>query len=220
MTSNFLGDVRGEARRASAIISGNELIAREGVNLQKGMNFRDTGGLLAVFLVLSREGVFQDEWSEDTETYVFQGHDSTTTENGKLRDQIAMYQDGRVTDNGKFYKAAIGYKDGAQREPMQIQMYEKLDPGVWYDKGIFNLIDARHVEEAGRKVFKFHLRPADASDRSSWDQYRAERFLPVAAKVAAWTGAGGRCEKCGSESELHFVGTPPTVHLYCKAHAS
>src|SRR3954469_6240161 len=106
MGSNFLGEVNGYSHRASPILSAAELIAREGVNLQKGMNYRDTGGLLSVFLVLSHEGVFHDQWNEDTETYTYQGHDSTTVEGGRLKDQIAIYSDGRVTDNGKFYKAA------------------------------------------------------------------------------------------------------------------
>src|SRR5262249_18906973 len=104
--SNFLGDVTGFSPRGSQIISGSEVIAREGVELHKGMNFRDRGGLLSVFLVLKREEGFTDEWNDDSEIYTFEGHDSTTVENGRSIDQIAMYPDGRLSDNGKFFKEA------------------------------------------------------------------------------------------------------------------
>jgi hypothetical protein len=217
MASNFLRSEGGASWRG--IISANELMAREGVDLRKGMNYRKEPQL-SVFLVLpSHGGEYRDEWHADKQLYIYEGHESTI-EGGKAKDQLMMYESGRLSDNGKFYKAAKAYKDGIQKEPMQIQVYEKLDPGVWYDKGIFDLIDAQHVAVDGRKVFKFFLRPADASDPSSWDRYRAERMLPVTAKVAAWAAEKGRCEMCGSENELHFVGAPPLVHLLCALHVS
>ena len=222
MVSNFLGDVQGASHRASPIVSGAELIAREGVNLQKGMNFRDTGGRLAVFLVLSHEGVFHDEWHEDAETYVYQGHDSTITEGGKQRDQIAMYSDGRVTDNGKFFKVANAFKDGSRREPLQVQIYEKLDPGVWFDKGIFNLVEAKQVVDSGRKVYKFFLNPAGNREGSteSEEDYQ-ERMLSARAKQEVWEASKGRCAMCGSEAGLHFVPgkTYDAVELACDIHS-
>lgn len=225
MVSNFLGDVSDVWR---GIISGNELIAREGVNLQKGMNYRKEP-LLSVFLVLpSHDGgspigirprEYRDEWHEDQQLYIYEGHDSTTVEGGKQQDQIAMYPDGRLSDNGKFYKAAHAFKDGIRKEPIHIQVYEKLEPGVWYDKGIFNLVDAVHVTDRERKIFKFHLRPADAElDPMQWDRYRAERLLSAATKARAWEKARGRCEVCGSESGLHFIGMPSQVHVCCSLH--
>src|ERR1700683_4764924 len=102
MSSNFLGDPE-SFRHVSGIISAQELIAREGLDLRKGMNFRDGEPLLSVFLVLPHDEVFKDEWHEDTQIYVYQGHDSTTVENGKAVDQLMMYESGRLTDNGKFY---------------------------------------------------------------------------------------------------------------------
>jgi hypothetical protein len=210
MGSNFLGDF-GAAPAWRGIISSNELLAREGVDLRKGMNFRKEP-LLSVFLVLPcHDGEYRDSWDEKKGVYIYEGHDSTTVEGGKAIDQIAMYPDGRLSDNGKFLKMANAYTDGIRREPMHIQVYEKLDPGVWYDKGIFNLIDAQQVKEGGRKVFKFHLRPVDAVLNAS------ERMIPITKKVAAWEKASGRCEKCKAESDLHFV-EARSVHLYCAKH--
>lgn len=225
MISNFLGNVDAPLR-ASPIISTNELLAREGVNLQKGMNFRDDSVALSVFLVLPpREGEYKDKWHEETQVYVYEGHDSTTVESGKSLDQLMMYESGRLTDNGKFYKAANAFKDGVRAESLQIQVYEKLDPGVWFDKGIFNLVDAKHVAEEGRKVFKFHLTPADSVlDPADRDPHRGERMIPAAAKVEVWKRDNGRCAECGEESGLRFVadGGDDAAHvrLLCVGHAS
>lgn len=195
-----------DATRSSAIISANELVTREGLNLQKGMNFRDKGPLLSVFLVLPpSSGVYKDEWHEDTQTYVYEGHDSTTVESGKLVDQILMYEGGRLTDNGKFYKAANAFKDGVRTEPLQIQVYEKLDAGVWFDKGIFNLIDAKHIAEGGRKVCKFYLTPADGVRVDIDDNdFRHEQMIPTSVKVEVWKRDKGACSGCGSSTGLHY----------------
>ncbi len=247
MGSNFLGDIgedgslHGSVR--SGIVSANELLAREGVDLHKGMNFR-VEPLLSVFLVLpSHGGEYRDGWDEERQLYVFEGHDSTTVESGKADDQLMMYESGKLTDNGKFYKEAMAFKDGtaetssfrhfpqshqgaidpsfagrplrAGSRPLQIQIYEKLEAGAWYDKGIFNLADAEHVTEDGRKIFKFYLQLADAGT-SRTDAYRIERLVPVREKVAAWTKYGGRCAVCGSQKELYFVGSPAA--LRCALH--
>ncbi|HUO50654.1 MAG TPA: hypothetical protein VMU25_03800 [Candidatus Paceibacterota bacterium] len=220
MASNFLGDVGGSAHRGSPILSAAELIAREGVELQKGMNYRDNAGLLSVFLVLDQGDGFRDEWDPESEMYVFQGHDSTTVESGKLKDQIAMYADGRMSDNGKFLKAANAFKDGVRDEPLQVQVYEKLDPGVWFDKGIFNLADAKHVTDSGRKVFKFYLNPAsNRAGSAESDEDDAGRMLSAAEKESVWKRDGGRCAVCDAEAGLHFVAREGKVRLLCEPHA-
>jgi hypothetical protein len=232
MGSNFLGEVNGYSHRASPILSAAELLARTGVNLQRGMNYRESGGLLSVFLVLEHDGVYTDEWDEDSETYTFQGHDSTLRQaqgelpKGKQVDQLAMYSDGRVTDNGKFYKAAQAFAEGVRREPLQIEVYEKLDPGVWFDKGIFNLVDAKQVtagaKGAERKVFKFYLNPAGnrAGSAESEADYH-ERMLSATEKVAIWSEAQGRCAVCSTQSALHFAkSNGNNFALLCETHAS
>lgn len=218
MISNFLGDV-GSPHAASAIISASELIAREGVNLQKGMNFRDTGPMLSVFLVLPREGGYTDEWHEDTQTYVYEGHDSTTVESGKSVDQLTMYESGKLTDNGKFVKAANAFKDGVRKDPLQVQVYEKLDAGVWYDKGIFDLVDAKPVTEEGRKVFKFYLTLADAELYAVDDPDRQERMLSAETKLAVWQRDKGRCAACETQGGLRFISVSGEgMQLRCELH--
>jgi hypothetical protein len=216
MGSNFLGDVH-VAKRATSILSMSELMEREGIMLQKSMNFRDKGEQLSVFLVLQKEdGEFKDEWNAKKGVYTFEGHDSTTKETGgKSLDQLLMYGGDKLTENGRFYKAANEFKDGLRKEPLQVQVYEKLDPGVWFDKGIFDLTDAAGVTENGRKVFKFYLQPADRARRDLDPTLQDERYLGAAAKTAAWEKAKGRCAKCKLQSGLRFVKDGKKITLLC-----
>lgn len=218
--SNFLGDIT-VPQRATSILSANELLEREGLKLEKSMNFRDKGELLSVFLVLPKEGgEYMDEWNAETGTYVFEGHDSTTKETGgKSIDQLLMYGGDKLTDNGKFFKAANAFKEGT-RDALQVQVYEKLDPGVWFDKGIFDLVGAAGVKEEGRKIFKFFLMPADRERTDRDDTHRDERMLPAGTKAAVWEREKGRCAECGIESGLRFVGGPAVadIKLLCARH--
>lgn len=224
--SNFLGSISSQNR--TSIVSANELMAREGVNLTKSMNFRDArNGSLSVFLVLpNHDGEYREDWNSDTNIYLFDGHDSTTAEASKYTDQVAIYESGRLSENGKFYKAAQDFKDGTVKEPLQIQVYEKLDPGVWFDKGIFNLIDAEQVSGVARKIFKFHLMPAEAyATGRLMSQLSVEAMIPVIAKIAVWQRDGGRCSECGSDSLLRFVPRSDyqtdidSVRLLCVEHS-
>ena len=213
--SNFLGDVH-VARKPTSILSTSELMEREGIRPEKSMNFRDKGEALSVFLVLAKDGVFKDAWDAKRQVYSFDGHDSTTKETGgKSLDQLLMYGGDKLTENGKFFKAANAFKDGMRAEPLQIQVYEKLDPGVWFDKDIFYLVDAKSVMQEGRKVFKFYLEPSDRerTDRKPQD----ERMLPARIKSEVWAREKGRCMTCGIESGLRFVGSGDvtTIKLLC-----
>lgn len=204
--SNFLGDVH-VAKRATSILSANELMEREGIMLQKSMNFRDKGDFLSVFLVLQKENQeFRDEWNAKKGTYTFEGHDSTTKETGgKSLDQLLMYGGDKLTENGRFYKAANEFKDGVRKEALQVQVYEKLDPGVWFDKGIFDLTSAEGVQEGGRKIFKFHLQPADRARTDIDANLQEERYLSATEKAEVWEREKGRCHECGLESGLRFI---------------
>ncbi len=202
--SNFLGDP-GKPEVKSGIISTNEMVAREGVMPTKGMNFRDDGLRLSVFLVLERDGDFKDTWDQASQRYTFEGHDSVTVERGKETDQLLMYPSGKPTENGFFFKAANDFKDGVRRDPLQVQIYEKLDNGVWFDKGIFNLVDTSPILENDRKVYEYYLSPADADiDPEEWDESRSERLIGAKRKADAWKRDHGRCTVCGGERDLHF----------------
>lgn len=219
--SHFLGELMFE-RRATNILSASELIAREGVDLKKGMNFRKERGMFSVFLVLpSHDGEYKDAWDPETEVYTFEGHDSKTVDaGGKSPDQLLMYGSGKLTDNGIFYKAATEYAEGLRSDPLQIQVYEKLDTGAWFDKGFFNLIYVRRVREDGRVLFKFDLQSPDAGRADRTSVLYHERMLSATAKAAIWKRDNGRCTICGAESGLRFVpdakdSSESSIHLRC-----
>lgn len=214
--SNFLGEVH-VPKRPTSILSASELMEREGLMLQKSMNFRDAGEQLSVFLVLAKDdGAFRDAWDAKRGIYTFGGHDSTTKETGgKSLDQLLMYGGDKLTENGKFYKAAHALKDGVRKEPLQVQVYEKLDPGVWFDKGIFDLMDAAPANRDGRKVFHFFLQPADRARSDRDPVFEEERYLSAAAKAAAWEKAKGRCATCNIQNGLRFVKSGKQIRLLC-----
>jgi hypothetical protein len=213
MTAMDLLSDSGSAPR-SLIISASELTMREGMKLEKGVNFRDDSSRPAVLLSLPREDGYTDEWREDTTTYIYEGHDSVAEgAAGSTDDQLLMYASGKPTENGKFYKAANEFKDGIRKEALMAQVYEKIDAGVYFDKGIFELVAASYASDGTRKVCKLALKPVDADlpedERVSWD----ERMLPASKKAEAWKQGAGRCVICGEQSGLHF-----TSELRCAAH--
>lgn len=137
---------------------------------------------------------------------MYEGHDATANgKNSKEVDQ-PMYRDsGRLSDNGKFYNEAVAYKEKKREQPLQVQVYEKLDRGVWFDKGVFNLVDAKVVEDEGRKVFKFYLHPTDEIRIVEHvGDYKHERLIPTTVKVEVWRRDHGKCVECGETTGLHY----------------
>ena len=207
----------------SLLISAAELSLREGMMLEKSLNFRGGRGEIRppVIVVLSRADGYADVWDAEHELYIVEGHDSVAEgAEGREDDQLLMYASGKPTENGKFYKAAQAYKDGLLAEPVQVQVYEKIDAGVFFDKGIFNLVDATFGKNEGdmRKVVRFFLSPADVSllvsERIAWN----ERMLVARIKALVWQRDGGRCVICTKQSELHFDTSGGEIRLLCSAH--
>jgi len=213
MVSNLLGDIW-VPPALSAILSTSEFVTREGFLPQKSLNYRDDERLSVVLALPSHQGDYADEWDEEHELYSFDGHDSTTVESGKLRDQIGMYPDGRLTDNGRFKQAADAFAAGS-RQALQVQVYEKLDVGAWFDKGIFNLIASGKKTATDRLVFTFTMRPADSGRLDLDDTYREERFMSAAIKAQVWRKARGRCMHCGDEKGLRFIPDVSGSQLLC-----
>ena len=108
-----------------------------------------------------------------------------------------------------------------RRHALQAQVYEKIDAGVWFDKGIFNLIEAAMLPIDGRKVCRLSLRPADAdaANANSTMAWR-ERMIPASEKAAIWQRDEGRCSTCSSELSLHFDTDISPISLRCVAHSS
>src|SRR5262249_55666195 len=136
---------------------------------------------------------------------IYEGHDVHRSKgvDRKSVDQPIATPRGTPTENGKFYRAA---KDAAanRRDPERVKVYEKIQRGVWSDKGFFDLVDAEIVERDGRMVFDFFLRPVRERAILADVEVPATRLIPTEVKVAVWKRDRGKCVLCSSGNNLHY----------------
>lgn len=212
--------------RFHEIISYPAMINREGVSLQKGMNFRVRAGAAGYSIILMsvRKGApYQDQWHDDSEQgphagmLEYEGHDvpryrGSSTDPKKI-DQPMSLPSGRLTENGKFYQAAMDAKGGI-RQPEIVQVYEKISNGIWCDRGRYLLLDAQVKAvpigvrtNRTRNVFRFFLSPTITPQAQTAEDERelmVSRQIPTLVKVAVWKRDQGQCVMCGSRDNLHF----------------
>lgn len=212
--------------RYREIISYTDMVLREGIALQKGMNFRVRGGAAGYSIILMsvrRGAPYQDQWHDEDSGGVhagmleYEGHDAPRFRNSRVNpktiDQPMRLPSGALTDNGKFFEAARSAKSG-QQEPELVQVYEKIASGIWCDRGRFLLVDAEiktvSTGPSGartRKVFRFYLQPTSTPNiRTNQDrrELAISRQIPTSVKVAVWKRDQGRCVRCGATDNLHF----------------
>ncbi len=144
----------------SEIISYPELVSREKANLQKGMNFGIRPGYSIILMSVRQGAPYHDRIDLERNLLIYEGHDvhRTAGVDPKVVDQPMSTSGGGLTENGKVYRAA---KDAAAglRKPERVKVYEKIQRGVWSDKGFFQRVDAEVIERKGRRVFDFFLKP-------------------------------------------------------------
>jgi len=212
--------------RYREIISYPKMVQREGIALQRGMNFRVRGGAAGYSIILMsvRKGApYRDQWHDESDgaphagMLEYEGHDALrlrdSTVSPKTLDQPMYLPSGGLTDNGKFYQAAMAAKSG-ESKPEIVQVYEKIAPGIWCDRGHYLLVDAEiqavPIEPEStrtRKVFRFFLRPTSTPDVKTREDLRElsiSRQIPTPVKVAVWKRDQGRCVQCGATDNLHF----------------
>lgn len=188
------------------IISYAELVAAEGVNLQKGMNFKIKPQYSIFLMSLMKGAPYEDDFDKATNTIIYEGHDSPRNEctNPKESDQPLHTKYGTLTENGKFFTAAQAFKQGLISEAHKVKVYEKLRNGIWCYKGYFNLIDAKIVDTGIRKVFKYYLQPVEIKKFKEEYYNIHSRLIPSEVKIEVWKRDKGRCVKCGSTENLHY----------------
>jgi len=194
---------------ANEIISYLEMCQREGISLQRGMNFSVRGGHSVILMSVRPNAPYADRFEDDGSILIYEGHDeprSAEVPDPKQVDQPSITPAGTKTQNGKFLEAAYAYKRG-ERSPELVRVYEKLRQGIWSYNGLFHLVDAWQERSGARNVFKFkllaiedasesHPRPVKEPDR--------RRIIPTHIKLEVWKRDGGRCVMCGAADELHF----------------
>ncbi len=193
------------------IIPYSAMVGREGLSLQKGMNFRVRPGYSILLMSMRENAPYHDRWDEEKQVLLYQGHDVPNIRDlgvdPKTVDQPMRTPNGGLTENGKFYTAAKAFAEGGG-EPERVRVYEKIKPGIWSDKGMFLLVDAAIEEENGRKVFVFMLQPlsdlAEAAPAGSDIELPHRRLIPTHVKVEVWKRDNGQCVLCGATTNLHF----------------
>jgi hypothetical protein len=134
---------------ANEIISYLEMCRREGVSLQRGMNFGLGGDHSVILMSLRPNAPYEDELSEDGTILIYEGHDaprSASVPDPKRVDQPERTPAGALTQNGLFYQAAQQARAGV-RLPERVRVYEKLRQGIWSYNGVFHLVDAWRRDE-------------------------------------------------------------------------
>ena len=91
------------------------------------------------------------------------------------------------------------------------RVYEKLYPGIWTYRGLFEMRDHDYVDRNGRKVFEFVLTITDQKIKSPEEELKTKnidleqtRQIPGKVKLEVYKRDNGQCVKCGSKDNLHF----------------
>jgi hypothetical protein len=194
---------------ANEVISYLEMCQREGLSLQKGMNFGVGGTHSVILMSLRPDAPYQDQVLDSGSTLVYEGHDvprSITSPRPKAVDQPQFNPSGSPTENGKFHEAAQKYKSGV-RPPERVRVYEKIRQGIWSYNGVFHLVDSWREQVGGRTVFRFKLEAVEGEEdfaRPAVESPQLRRLIPTAVKLEVWKRDGGRCVLCGATEDLHF----------------
>ena len=195
---------------ANEIIPYLEMCQREGLSLQRGMNYQAGDGCSIILMSIRRNAPYQDRYEDDGSTLIYEGHDISKRQNGpdpKTIDQPEKSPAGTLTENGKFHKAAQEFKQG-KRPYERVKVYEKIHNGIWSFNGIFQLVDSWREHDGNRWVFKFRMvaiedYQSQAAPASTFTGER-RRIIPTSVKVEVWDRDGGKCVICGATDELHF----------------
>lgn len=145
------------------IMSYIDMCKREGVSLQRGMNYELADDHSVILMSMRPDSPYDDELQNNGLTIIYEGHDaprSTHQADPKAVDQPEIYPSGKLTQNGHFHKAAEEYKLG-MRLPERVRVYEKIKAGIWSYNGVFHLVDSYQENSGSRRVWKFKLQSAE-----------------------------------------------------------
>lgn len=216
------------------IISYLEMCQREGVSLQRGMNY-GIGKTYSVILMSVRPNApYADRFEENGTTLIYEGHDvpiSPQCPEPKSLDQPEQRTSGSLTDNGKFHRAAQEFKSGG-RLPDRVKVYEKIKKGIWSYNGVFHLLDSWQEPSGNRQVFKFRLVAVEGEETDDAPvriEAKVRRIIPTKVKLEVWKRDDGKCVMCGASDDLHFdhlipyslggsSDTAENVQLLCASH--
>lgn len=194
--------------KAGDVISYLDMCMIEGMNLQRGMNFRLRNHFSIILMSLRANAPYADRIEDNGRVLIYEGHDASKTSgnpNPKLVDQPMKNPSGTLSQNGLFYEAAQSYKKEKSNGEF-VKVYEKINPGIWVYNGIFQLVDSWQETINNRKVFKFKLELVNITFNPKMKDELLEhnRIIPSSVKLEVWKRDNGQCVVCGSKNNLHF----------------
>jgi hypothetical protein len=151
---------------------------------------------------------YLDRISNDGVTIEYEGHDEARLSyemNPKVIDQPYQTKNGTLTQNGKFINAVQDYKKRIAEAEI-VKVYEKILPGIWSLKGLFDLVDCKINHDGKRNVYIFVLKLSDKQEigESVYIDLEHTRLIPSDVKKEVWKRDEGKCVLCGSAKNLHF----------------
>lgn len=192
------------------VISYRDMCDIENVQtLQRGMNFRLNPSYSVVLMSQRSNAPYSDRIHDDGITVEYEGHDVSKkayNHNPKFDDQVPALSSGKLTQNGLFIKAVNDFKIGNSNAEL-VKIYEKILPGVWSLKGIFDLVDYKQMFDNGRNVYRFMLRLSQNQKiniETGTHKLDHTRIIPSKVKQEVWKRDNGRCILCESQENLHF----------------
>jgi hypothetical protein len=206
-----------------------DMCSRERGSLQRGMYFREPPAISVVLMSRRPGAPYQDTLSQDGSELDYEGHD-VRREPGvdpKSTDQPWTLPSGEPTENARFAKAV----DSLGGDRPLVRVYEKLRPGIWSDRGLFELVGYQYQHSGTRNVFRFRMRlsakPDGLPSQDATQEFK--RVIPSWVKQAVYKRDKGRCVICGAQDQLHFdhdlpyskggTGlTPANVRILCARH--
>jgi 5-methylcytosine-specific restriction endonuclease McrA len=187
-----------------------EMCQREGLSLQRGMNYQAGNGYSIILMSIRKNAPYRDRLENDGSTLIYEGHDISKTFGGpdpKSIDQPEKTIMGSLTENGKFHKAAQEYIQGL-RPREKVKVYEKIHNGIWSYNGFFQLVDSWRGNDGQRLVFKYKLVAIEETTTSELTtnviREDRRRIIPTAVKIEVWDRDHGKCVICDATNELHF----------------
>ena len=174
------------------VVSYREMCDIENVQtLQRGMNFRLNPNYSVVLMSQRSNAPYTDRVHDDGVTVEYEGHDvskKSYTHNPKFEDQVEFLPSGKPTQNGLFIKSVEDYKKDISG-PELVKIYEKVLPGVWSLKGVFDLVDYKQIFDNGRNVYRFILRLSEnqrVNLEASTSNLEHTRIIPSKVKQVVW----------------------------------